>query len=84
MTNNIAELFAIIPVVEQVNVYYNWQLIHVDPDDNKFVDLAIAANADFLVTNDTHFNVLKTVDFPEVKILSADEFVVELKSLKSM
>ena len=29
--------------------YYKWQLIEADPDDNKFVDVAIAANADYLV-----------------------------------
>lgn len=27
-----------------------------DPDDNKFFDVAVAANADYLVTKDAHFN----------------------------
>ena len=34
-------------------------LINADPDDNKFFDIAVAANADYLVTNDAHFNMVK-------------------------
>jgi uncharacterized protein len=55
-------------------VYYNLNLISVDEDDNKFVDCAFAANADFIITNDSHFNVLKTVDFPSIPILNIDKF----------
>jgi hypothetical protein len=33
-------------------------VITVDPDDNKFVDCAIAAEADFILTSDHHFDVL--------------------------
>jgi predicted nucleic acid-binding protein len=29
-----------------------------DPDDDKFVDCAIAAEADYLITSDGHFEVL--------------------------
>jgi putative PIN family toxin of toxin-antitoxin system len=55
-------------------VYYNLRLITIDEDDNKFVDCAFAANADFIVTNDYHFNILKNVDFPSIPILNIDEF----------
>ena len=58
--------------------YFKWQLIEADPDDNKFVDLAVAANANYLVTNDKHFNILKTTDFPKLNVLSLDEFKVIL------
>ena len=54
--------------------YYKWQLVENDPDDNKFVDLAIACNADFLVTNDRHFDILKNIEFPKVKVVSIQEF----------
>lgn len=57
-----------------INVYYRWQLITADPDDNKFVDCAIAGSCDYLVTNDRHFNVLKTVDFPPVKVINLEAF----------
>lgn len=40
-------------------IYFNLNLITNDPDDNKFVDCAFAANADFIVTNDSDFNILK-------------------------
>lgn len=55
-------------------IYYNLNLISVDKDDNKFVDCAFAANADFIVTNDSHFNILKNIDFPTIPILGIDEF----------
>ena len=62
-----------------ITVYYNLQHITTDIDDNKFVDCAFAANADFIVTNDSHFNVLKTIDFPSIPTLRLDEFHEMLK-----
>ena len=55
-------------------IYYNLNLIRADADDNKFVDCAFAANADFIITNDSHFNILKSIDFPSIPILSIDKF----------
>ena len=66
-----------------VDTYFKFNLITADPDDNKFVDCAIAANAEYIVTNDKHFNELETVDFPRVKHISIDEFVTRLKKLKT-
>ncbi len=45
------------PDVVLITKYFFWRLITADPDDDKFVDCAVAANADFIVTNDRHFNV---------------------------
>ena len=59
--------------------YYKWQLIEADPDDNKFVDVAIAANADFLVTNDKHFDVLKQIKFPRVPLISFQDFLTNFQ-----
>ena len=56
-------------------VYYSWNVIKKDPDDNKFVDLAIAGNADYLVTNDAHFNIVKKLAFPKVRVINAEEFL---------
>ena len=58
-----------------ITPFYNWNLITADPDDNKFVDCAIAANAKFIVTEDHHFNVLKEISFPAVDIISIDDFL---------
>lgn len=54
--------------------FFKWQLIEADPDDNKFADLAVAGNVHFLVTNDKHFNPLKTLEFPKLTVVSLDEF----------
>jgi len=63
-----------------VNPYYRFNLIAADPDDNKFVDCAIIANADYIVSQDTHFNILKTINFPKVNVISIEEFVKELEA----
>ena len=72
---NVIELLLNLENVNKTEVYYKWGLIEVDNDDNKFVDCAIASNADFIVTSDKHFNVLKKIEFPRVKVVSIDEFM---------
>ena len=54
--------------------YFQWNLITADPDDNKFVDCALNAGADYIVTNDRHFNVLKTLNFPPIKVIDMITF----------
>jgi len=70
---------------QQAIVYYNLHLITADDDDNKFVDCAFAANADFIITNDSHFNILKDIDFPSIPTLRIDEFrkLLEEKNILS-
>lgn len=70
----IASILEESPDVIFKHIYYQWHLITVDPDDNKFVDLAVACNADFIVTNDAHFKVLANVSFPSVKIVRLMSF----------
>ena len=43
-----------------VEPHFRFQVIVADPDDNKFVDCAIAAEADFVITSDRHFDVLNS------------------------
>ena len=71
---NVAESLLTASNVTLVTPYYRWNLIDADQDDNKFVDCAVAANADFIITNDKHFNALKSIDFPKIKILTIEEF----------
>ncbi|HRI59479.1 MAG TPA: PIN domain-containing protein [Saprospiraceae bacterium] len=68
--------------VRHIHKYYFWNLITVDPDDNKFVDCAVAGAADFIVTDDRHFKVLKKIPFPKVKVISADDFVELLTGVR--
>lgn len=59
----------------RLDVHFRFNLIQEDPDDNKFVDCAIAANASFIVSQDHHFDVLHAIDFPKVELIGIDEFV---------
>ena len=61
--------------VEFVTPYYHFNLITADPDDNKFVDCAIAANARYIVTNDHHYDVLRQIQFPIVDIMALKDFL---------
>ena len=60
--------------VELINPYFSLHLIDADQDDNKFVDCAFAANATFIVSNDKHFDVLRTVSWPKLTIIKLNEF----------
>lgn len=68
--NSLKELSNVI----QIDIFYKWLLIPSDPDDDKFVDCAVAGNVDFLITNDKHYNILKTIGFPPINVISLDEF----------
>jgi len=64
------------PFVEFIIPYYQFHLITADPDDNKFVDCAIAAAAKYVVTNDHHYDVLRLINtFPTVEILNLKDFL---------
>ncbi len=64
--------------VLRVDAHYHFNLITADPDDNKFVDCAIVANADYIVTEDTHFDVLRHIPFPTVNVKRLKDFYIEL------
>lgn len=60
--------------VNLITTYFDLKLISADEDDNKFVDCAFAANADYIVTNDRHFDILKQIPFPVIRIIRLEEF----------
>jgi putative PIN family toxin of toxin-antitoxin system len=80
VAKNAMELLNAATNVEKTEVFYRWNLISQDPDDNKFVDCAIAGKAHFIVTHDSHFNVLHQIGFPKVEIMTANDFLAFLKS----
>lgn len=49
------------------------QVIQEHPADNKFLDCALAANADYIVSGDKH--VLKVVSYKKTKILTVSDFL---------
>ena len=54
---------------------FRFQLPIADKDDEKFVDCAVCGSADFLVTDDRHFNMLKSIPLPRVKVVKAKDFI---------
>ena len=78
--NDVINELLLSPNVIKTNNYYRWNLIPADPDDNKFVDCALNAGADYIVTNDKHFNVLKSLGFPPIKIINIETFKTIINS----
>lgn len=74
VSGNILKTLLKLSNIEFITRYYRWELIKADYDDNKFADCAIATNADYLVTNDKDFNILKKIYFPKIKVINLDEF----------
>ena len=64
ITNNPYTLF--------ITPFFKFNVITADPDDNKFVDCAVAANAHFIVTDDHHYDILLDMEFPKVSIIKLD------------
>jgi putative PIN family toxin of toxin-antitoxin system len=82
VANNISEVVIGAKNVLFVNVYFNWNLITNDEDDNKFIDCAVAGDATFIVSNDNHFNILKTIEFPRLKVIKLEELLEILQNEK--
>ena len=64
--------------VRYVDPHFRLQLISSDPDDNKFVDCAFASGADYIVSEDSHFDVLKNTPFPMLNVITMDDFLKRL------
>lgn len=66
------------PYTEFITPWYHFNVITADPDDNKFVDCAVAANAHFIVTEDHHYKELEKLDFPKVDTIKLDDAMLLL------
>lgn len=67
------------PNTKRLDPHFRFRLIEKDPDDNKFVDCAISAGADYIVSEDAHFRILKYIPFPTVYVIRLDEFMKEIE-----
>jgi putative PIN family toxin of toxin-antitoxin system len=74
ITTPFFELLLNLENVNHLNIYFNWNLIFADESDNKFVDCYVAGNADYIVTEDRHFDILKQIEFPNIKTIGINEF----------
>lgn len=78
IANLLVDIIVDSPNTEFVTKHFFWQLIEADPDDNKFVDCGLIANADCIVTEDKHFNVLASKPFPTIPVVNSNEFLARL------
>ena len=76
--NNIITAILRNPCTRRYDPQYHFGLISQDADDNKFVDCAIIANADYIVSEDSHFKELNTIPFPQVRLLSLPQFMQDM------
>ena len=79
IAHNVVEAIARLDTTRFQDVYIHFGLIEADPDDNKFVDCAVAADAEYIVTNDAHFNILKQIDWPKLIVIAIKEFASQLE-----
>lgn len=80
IAEHVADLLLKSENVELIYPQFRLGLITADPDDNKFVDCAFAANATYIVSNDSHFDELNNVDFPLLLVLKLKEFLEKLQN----
>jgi putative PIN family toxin of toxin-antitoxin system len=78
IAHNVVEAIARLHTTIFQEAYIHFGLIEQDIDDNKFVDCAIAADAEYIVTNDSHFNILKEIDWPKVLVITIKEFASQI------
>jgi putative PIN family toxin of toxin-antitoxin system len=70
----------LLQTAEFVTAQEEISFIVADPTDNKFLEAAIAGKANLIVSGDNHLLELKS--FREVPIITAREFITQLKSRK--
>ena len=69
--------------VEFIDPHFHVYAIFADPDDNKFVDCAFAADATYIVSDDKHFDILANISFPQILVLKLKEFLNRLNKTHS-
>ncbi|HLV23888.1 MAG TPA: putative toxin-antitoxin system toxin component, PIN family [Moheibacter sp.] len=63
------------------DIFYYFQLVQGDRDDNKFADTYLASNADYLVSNDKKLLALNGLEFPPMHIVQLESFSEIIKNL---
>ena len=74
VATNVVEAIARLHTTTYQEIYVHFGLIHDDEDDNKFADCAVASGAEFIVTNDKHYNILTKIPWPNIKVINIREF----------
>ena len=63
----------ILSMAELVTPEMDLEAVEDDPDDDKILECAVAGNADYIVSGDSH--LLDIEEYRGVEILSPDEFL---------
>lgn len=74
IARNIVEAIAHLSTTFYQESYIHFGLIEQDVDDNKFVDCAIASDAEYIVSNDAHFKILQDIEWPKVEVLLLEQY----------
>ena len=75
IATNVVEAIARLHTTVYQEIYVHFGLIQDDEDDNKFADCAAASGAEFIVTNDKHYNILAKTPWPSIKVINIKEFI---------
>lgn len=60
--------------IEFSTIFFNFNMVNNDADDNKFADTFLSSNADYIVSNDSKLLALNKSAFPEFIVLTLQEF----------
>ena len=73
VAENMVNFLTVHPFVERYEIYCDMRLIESDVDDDAFANCAFASGS-ILVSQDAHFKVLHSLDFPKIVLMSIAEF----------
>lgn len=79
IAHNVVEAIARLSTTTYQEVYMHFDLLTEDVDDNKFVDCAVASNAEYIVTNDKDFKPLEEIEWPRIAIISINKFLEQIQ-----
>ena len=68
-------LNALYHICRWVPIYYLWRPNLKDEDDNFLIELAVAGNAEYIVTNNTKYLHSGELSFKGLRILTPEEFL---------
>jgi uncharacterized protein len=64
--------------IELINPSRHFAAVREDPEDDKFIDCAVEAQADYIISGDAH--LLQVKAFRDIPIYSPKEFLKIIKS----
>jgi predicted nucleic acid-binding protein len=69
---------AFLSVCRWVNIFFLWRPNLPDEGDNHVLELAVAAGAKTIVTNNTRDFLRAELQFPDIEVLTPDEFLTRM------